>query len=352
MAVESNFKESTVTTSNHTVNYDLPLWEGDDVTSWLTQVNDAMDKIDSGIYDAKQSSHEVVTIAENAQKLAEETKAESDASAKIVEGYEGRLKTVEDTTAEHTTDLTNLSQRVDTQDTEIHSIKEVEQTILTDVGTLKNSVTKNTSDLETDKTSIENLQSGQESLTSDVEELQNEIVGLGRVTKLLGTVTARIGSEIASTDGTGVLHIGGLYAWVYGNGIVVVNWSGYDSKFFAKRITSGSSNTLIFDLSAFFGDLLKKARELYEDTELKFQYIPSTTVVDAFNTVGTSVVSTSGVFSQEESHSATGNTHRLLLTPSLMFTTGNETKRYSGWQVGAEYNIRMQRTIFVANKEV
>ena len=111
MAVENGFKESTVTTTYHTVNYDLPLWAGDDATSWLTQVNDAMNKIDSGIYDAKQSSHEVVTIAENAQKLAEETKAESDASAKIVEGYEGRLKTVEDTTAEHTTDLTNLSQR-------------------------------------------------------------------------------------------------------------------------------------------------------------------------------------------------------------------------------------------------
>lgn len=140
MAVENEFKESTVTTTNHTVNYDLPLWAGDDATSWLTQVNDAMNKIDSGIYDAKQSSHEVVTIAENAQKLAEETKAESDASAKIVEGYEGRLKAVEDTTAEHTTDLTNLSQRVDTQDTEIHSIKEVEQTILTDMGTLKTDV--------------------------------------------------------------------------------------------------------------------------------------------------------------------------------------------------------------------
>lgn len=140
MAVENGFKESTVTTTYHTVNYDLPLWAGDDATSWLTQVNDAMNKIDSGIYEAKQSSHEVVTIAENAQKLAEETKAESDASAKIVEGYESRLNTVEDTTAEHTTDLTNLSRRVDTQDTEIHSIKEVERTILTDIGTLKTDV--------------------------------------------------------------------------------------------------------------------------------------------------------------------------------------------------------------------
>lgn len=331
MAVENEFKESTVTTTNHTVNYDLPLWTGDDATSWLTQVNDAMNKIDSGIYDAKQSSHEVVTIAENAQKLAEETKAESDASAKIVEGYDGRLKVVESTTAEHTTDLTNLNQRVDTQDTEIHSLQEVDKTVLTDIGT---------------------LQTGQESLTTDIEELQTEITQVGRVLKLLGTVSTQISAEIASTDGTGVLHIGGLYAWVYGNGVVVVNWSGYDSALFAMRHTSGVSNTITFDLSSFFNDLLTKARELYENPKLKFQYISSTQTINSFNIVGDSITPTNGVFTQEENHSITNNTHRLLLTPSLMFNSDTDATRFVGWQNNAKYDLAMRRTLFIAYEEV
>lgn len=331
MAVENEFKESTVTTTNHTVNYDLPLWAGDDATSWLTQVNDAMNKIDSGIYDAKQSSHEVVTIAENTQKLAEETKAESDASAKIVEGYEGRLKTVEDTTAEHTTDLTNLNQRVDTQDTEIHSLQDVDKTVLTDIGT---------------------LQKGQESLTTDIEELQNEITQVGRVLKLLGTVSTRIEAEIASTDGTGVLHIGGLYGWVYGNGIVVVNWAGYSSKFFAMRHTPGTTNTLIFDLSSFFNDLLTKARELYKNAGLKFQYISSTQTINCFNTVGDAITPTNGIFRQEESHSVVNNTHKLLLTPSLMFNSSTDAQRFLDWQTRAMYELTMRRTIFMAYEEV
>ena len=324
MAVENEFKESTVTTTNHTVNYDLPLWAGDDATSWLTQVNDAMNKIDSGIYEAKQSSHEVVTIAENAQKLEEETKAESDASAKIVEGYDDRLKVVESTTAEHTTDLTNLNQRVDTQDTEIHSLQEVDKTILVDIGTLQ----------------------------TDIEGLQTEITQVGRVLKLLGTVSTKISAEISSTDGTGVLHIGGLYAWVYGNGVVVVNWSGYNSTLFAMRHTSGANNTLTFDLSSFFDDLLTKARELYENPKLKFQYISTTQAINSFNITGTSITPTNGVFTQEESHSITNNTHRLLLTPSLMFNSSTDATRFVGWQTNARYELALRRTLFIAYEEV
>lgn len=244
MAVENEFRESTVTTTNHTVNYDLPLWAGDDATSWLTQVNDAMNKIDSGIYDAKQSSHKVVTIAENAQKLAEETKAESDASAKIVEGYEGRLKTVEDTTAEHTTDLTNLNQRVDTQDTEIHSLQDVDKTILTDIGTLQN---------------------GQESLTTDIEELQTEITQAGRVLKKLGSVEVTY-TTVTSESGCSSLNFGGLIADVYGNGVVIVSTKKSDV---TVTIIADPPNYIeTFNLLPVFNQLFVKVKELYENSNL------------------------------------------------------------------------------------
>lgn len=323
MAVENGFKESTVTTTYHTVNYDLPLWAGDDATSWLTQVNDAMNKIDSGIYDAKQSSHEVVTIAENAQKLAEETKAESDASAKIVEGYEGRLKTVEDTTAEHTTDLTNLSQRVDTQDTEIHSLQEVNKTLLTDIGT---------------------LQTGQESLTADIEELQTEITQVGRVLKKLGTVNVQ-GWTITSDSGKSTLNYSGIGANVFGNGIVEIFLTG-DIKVIVNAQTP--TNTEIFSLKPLFSQIETKIRELYENNNLTISApFYSNTVIHANNTVASNVKATKGTMFMQ----FVGGTRALYLTPELMFETAT-SDLITGWQVGATYRINLPSINFHAYEEV
>lgn len=323
MAVENGFKESTVTTTYHTVNYDLPLWAGDDATSWLTQVNDAMNKIDSGIYDAKQSSHEVVTIAENAQKLAEETKAESDASAKIVEGYEGRLKTVEDTTAEHTTDLTNLSQRVDTQDTEIHSLQEVNKTLLTDIGT---------------------LQTGQESLTADIEELQTEITQVGRVLKKLGTVSVQ-GWTITSDSGKSTLNYSGIGANVFGNGIVEIFLTG-DIKVIVNEQTP--TNTEIFSLKPLFSQIETKIRELYENNNLTISApFYSNTVIHANNTVASNVKATKGTMFMQ----FVGGTRALYLTPELMFETAT-SDLITGWQVGATYRINLPSINFHAYEEV
>lgn len=323
MAVENEFKESTVTTTNHTVNYDLPLWAGDDATSWLTQVNDAMNKIDSGIYEAKQSSHEVVTIAENAQKLAEETKAESDASAKIVEGYEGRLKTVEDTTAEHTTDLTNLSQRVDTQDTEIHSLQEVNKTLLTDIGT---------------------LQTGQESLTADIEELQTEITQVGRVLKKLGTVGVQ-GWTITSDSGKSTLNYSGIGANVFGNGIVEIFLTG-DIKVIVNAQTP--TITEIFSLKPLFSQIETKIRELYKNNNLTISApFSSNTVIQANNTVASNVKATKGTMFMQ----FVGGTRALYLTPVLMFETAT-SDLIPGWQVGATYRINLPSINFHAYEEV
>lgn len=148
MAVNQNFKESTVSTSNHTQNYDLPLWTEGDKTSWLTQVNDAMDKIDNGMVDAKSKALEVVGIAADAKKLAEETSAESKESAKIVAGYNDRLTAVETTSIEHTNDITALNVRCDQMDVEIHSVKETQKKTTEDLGTLADQVKHNKEDAD------------------------------------------------------------------------------------------------------------------------------------------------------------------------------------------------------------
>lgn len=148
MAVNQDFKKSTVSTTNHTQNYDLPLWTGEDTTSWLTQMNDAMNKIDDGMVDAKSKALEVVGIAADAKKLADETKAESAASAKIVAGYNDRLTAAEEKIVEHTQDITNLNTRSDQFDVELHSVQEVQKKTTADLATLAAKVNANKSDAD------------------------------------------------------------------------------------------------------------------------------------------------------------------------------------------------------------
>lgn len=148
MAVNTPYKKSTTTTTNHTANYDLPLWAGEDTTSWLTQMNDAMNKIDDGMVDAKSKALEVVGIAADAKKLADETKAESVASAKIVAGYNDRLTAAEEKIVEHTQDITNLNTRSDQFDVELHSVQEVQKKTTADLATLAAKVDTNKSDAD------------------------------------------------------------------------------------------------------------------------------------------------------------------------------------------------------------
>lgn len=212
MAVNQNFKESTVSTSNHTQNYDLPLWTEGDKTSWLTQVNDAMNKIDSGMVDAKSKALEVVGIAADAKKLAEETSAESKESAKIVAGYNDRLTAVEATSVEHTNDITALNTRCDQMDVEIHSVKETQKKTTEDLGTLADQVKHNKEDADSkiadltetvtnNKTStdtrIETLKTTIAANTKTIAQVEENVATLsGKVT----TLETEVGEVSAATQ--------------------------------------------------------------------------------------------------------------------------------------------------------
>lgn len=189
MAVNQDFKKSTVSTTNHTQNYDLPLWAGEDTTSWLTQMNDAMNKIDDGMVDAKSKALEVVGIAADAKKLADETKAESAASAKIVAGYNDRLTATEEKIVEHTQDITNLNTRSDQFDVELHSVQEVQKKTTADLATLAEKVDSNKTEVDgkitslTEKqTELENAQTSQgnsiTTLTTEVDTIKTDVGNL------------------------------------------------------------------------------------------------------------------------------------------------------------------------------
>lgn len=202
MAVNTPYKDSTVTTTNHTANYDLPLWAGEDTTSWLTQMNDAMNKIDDGMVDAKSKALEVVGIAADAKKLADETKAESAASAKIVASYNDRLTAAEEKIVEHTQDITNLNTRSDQFDVELHSVQEVQKKTTADLATLAAKVDTNKSDADTkisaNTEAIARTDANVATLSGKVTALETEV---GEVSSTTQTNTNAISAINTTIDG-------------------------------------------------------------------------------------------------------------------------------------------------------
>lgn len=196
MAVNQDFKKSTVSTTNHTQNYDLPLWTGEDTTSWLTQMNDAMNKIDDGMVDAKSKALEVVGIAADAKKLADETKAESAASAKIVAGYNDRLTAAEEKIVEHTQDITNLNTRSDQFDVELHSVQEVQKKTTADLATLAAKVDANKSDANTE--AIARIDANVATVSGKVTALETEVGEVSSATQTNTNAISAINTTIES----------------------------------------------------------------------------------------------------------------------------------------------------------
>lgn len=198
MAVNQDFKKSTVSTTNHTQNYDLPLWTGEDTTSWLTQMNDAMNKIDDGMVDAKSKALEVVGIAADAKKLADETKAESAASAKIVAGYNDRLTAAEEKIVEHTQDITNLNTRSDQFDVELHSVQEVQKKTTADLATLAAKVDANKSDADANTEAIARTDANVATVSGKVTALETEVGEVSSATQTNTNAISAINTTIES----------------------------------------------------------------------------------------------------------------------------------------------------------
>lgn len=74
---ERVLKERTATTTNSTVNYDLPQWNGEDVTSWMTNLNDAFNKIDSAMWENHTAMAVYDKIASDLQKLADDLRVDN-----------------------------------------------------------------------------------------------------------------------------------------------------------------------------------------------------------------------------------------------------------------------------------
>lgn len=129
-----------LTTSDHTVNYDLPLWQGQDMTSWLTQVNDAMDKIDSAIYERQTDIAKIDDKVDEAVNTANTAANDVDEATKEVQGLLDDMAAAQKKIVEHTNQIKELETLTTSMDTEIHSLQDLTDSMMDDISMTNNKV--------------------------------------------------------------------------------------------------------------------------------------------------------------------------------------------------------------------
>lgn len=137
--------------SNKTTPYELPLYESDDTTTWLSDFNNAMLKINTGMVQNSTKAESVVTMADTAVKTAQ------DAADKVA-SYDATI-------AKQTEDIKLNADNIQ------HNMQDI-----TDTMTAVNGNTDSIKHLTDDVTAVTTTVNQH---TADIEELGNEINQLG-----------------------------------------------------------------------------------------------------------------------------------------------------------------------------
>lgn len=133
MAIEKK-ATSTVATTNHTLNYDLPLWEGGDITSWIGNLNDAFNKIDSGIYAAQQTADSLKEIGDNLQNLFDQTTAENAEIKNTLQQINANINVLDNKTTAIREQLTEVNEAITQSGIEVQAINTRLESIEDDIG--------------------------------------------------------------------------------------------------------------------------------------------------------------------------------------------------------------------------
>lgn len=131
-----DLRESTTTTSTATTNYDLPQWNGEDVTSWMTNLNDAFNKIDSAMWANHTAMAGYDKIASDLQKLADGIKVDNaeirEALRIVQQGMADQLTQLN----QAKTDITNANLAISQLQTEDNALSAMIEDLQDDVGML------------------------------------------------------------------------------------------------------------------------------------------------------------------------------------------------------------------------
>lgn len=183
--IKRDLKERTTTTASATVNYDLPQWNGEDVTSWMTNLNDAFNKIDSAMWANHTAMAGYDKIASDLQKLADGIKVDNaeirEALRIVQQGMADQLTQLN----QAKTDITNANLAISQLQTEDNALSAMIEDLQDDVGMLGGNLNSLT-------TRVDNLEQGNSSgnIMEKIEELEQRIDGIV-IPTMPETVTAR-----------------------------------------------------------------------------------------------------------------------------------------------------------------
>ena len=129
-------RASTVSTSMSTTNYDLPLWDGTDITSWQGQLNDAFDKIDTAMHGLQVQINGQQAIADGLQELFDNTSDQNLEIKKLLDAMNKSFAEQQTTIRGLQTDVTEVQTTVGNYDIEFDSMKAQLDNMQDDIGML------------------------------------------------------------------------------------------------------------------------------------------------------------------------------------------------------------------------
>lgn len=127
--------QSTVATSNHTTNYDLPLWSGQDITTWQGNLNDAFNKIDTAMYENK-------TLMLGYQEIADKLANMNDIAITKVEEMTEQLADINTAYQEVRDNLAAANQKITEAEQAIINLQHEDDSVKVQMDTMQDDIGK------------------------------------------------------------------------------------------------------------------------------------------------------------------------------------------------------------------
>lgn len=127
--------QSTVATSQHTVNYDLPLWNGTDITSWQGNLNDAFNKIDTAMFENK-------TAMLGYQEIADKLEDTNSSTVELVEQVNQQLTDINAKYDEVKAGLQAANQQITEANQAILALQQEDESVKVQMDTMQDDIGK------------------------------------------------------------------------------------------------------------------------------------------------------------------------------------------------------------------
>lgn len=129
-------RQSTAATSSATTNYDLPLWDGTDMTSWQGNLNDAFNKIDTAIFAVQEQYNNFQTVVDEVKDIADKLTQQGETTTADLKNLEDKFTTLNDSLTNTINELTEAQKAIVDLQNEDTMVKAQMDNMQDDIGKL------------------------------------------------------------------------------------------------------------------------------------------------------------------------------------------------------------------------